>query len=594
MTKNRIRNLFAIVLSALLVFGVMFAAVPLRVNAVADQMTVSVTGCSAGMIGDISVTVGTQTYHSTPGESSVTVQASSGTCTIDLSLEPGYTFTSASVGGNSQNPGAPFYNSVRFENVTVSSAVSVSVTGAGTDADYSNIVWTDDDPGWMGGDCFVDPATGTIELLEIKRGADVIWTPSTQANVDYLDVSPDTHFVQCKAGDIVTYKFIPAPGYQISGAMINGHTLSAQEGQSVFQVTASGLFHIDGAFTETSAQTSVSASGITAMTVSGAENAVASGNVAVSASSASNPSDNDLKSGMGSDSGDFISAVTTADITMTNIISKGGSGTFFSDPDNYWTNNMSNLSSPVDISLSVPNNLSNGETYGIVRYHNGTYLELDAEYNSSTGKLTFSTDGFSEYTVIKREGTPVTSSSSAVSSSPGSSSASSAPAEPDFGYTVGGNTVRSFEDVVNALSKGAPSSQATPGSDIFQVVLRRYEKIIPAEVFSALDKSGYSSLHVFVQSGTAIRFEEGSGQGSIDVTCDQTSGIGYKRISFRSKAELNAKAVLHTIVPVGVQKVTVYRVLDDGTKVKVCEIVPTAEGRLGFEIDRLGTYELNY
>ena len=392
----------AVVLCLCMVLGTS----PVIVSAANTDMTVTVSGCNARMIGDIAVDAGGETFHSNPGEASISASVSSGTCNIDLSLEPGYKFTSATIGSTTVNSDGAFYNHVRFENIPVASSIGISVTGAGTDGNYANIVWTDDDPGWMGGDCYVDPATGTIQLLKIVRGSDTIWEDGHDVGGyhDYLDVSPDGHFVQCKSGDILTYKFIPRPGYQISGASINGHALTAQSGQSVFEVTANGQFHINGAFTRTDAQTSVSASGITSMSVSGAENAVTSGNVAVNAVTAANPSDNDLQNGMGSDSADFISAVTTADISMTNIISKGGSGTYFSAPSNYWTNALTDLSSPVNLSLAVPNNLSGGETYSIVRHHGGTYEELDAVYNTSTGMLTFSTDGFSEYTVIKRQG----------------------------------------------------------------------------------------------------------------------------------------------------------------------------------------------
>ncbi len=592
--NNKIRKGTTAVFSAVaLCLCMVLGTAPVRVSAANTDMTVTVSGCNAQMIGDIAVDAGGETYHSNPGEASVSVSVSSEKCNIELSLEPGYKLTSATIGATTVNADGAFYNHVRFVNISVASSVSITVTGAGTDSDYANIVWTDDDPGWMGGDCYVDPATGTIQLLKIVRGSGTIWENGSNAGGDheYLEVSPDTHFVQCKNGDVLTYKFIPSPGYQISGASINGHALTAQSGQSVFEVTANGQFHINGAFTRTDAQTSVSAGGITSMSVSGAENAVTSGNVAVNAVAASNPSDNDLQNAMGGDSADFISAVTTADISMTNIISKGGSGTYFSAPSNYWTNAMTDLSSPVDLSLAVPNNLSGGETYSIVRHHGGTYEELDAVYNTSTGMLTFSTDGFSEYTVIKKAGTPV---STPVSSG---SISSSSPAEPEFGYTVGGGSIGSFEELEKVLLGQSTLPEDTHGTGILQVVLRRYEKIIPAGVFSALDASTENSLHVFVGNGTALRFFNDnsiSGQSSLDVTCNQTYGKGFKRISFRSDAALKVKCVLHTIVPAGTGKVTVYRVLSDGTREKLCTVTPTPEGRLGFEIIRLGTYELTY
>ena len=284
-------------------------------------------------------------------------------------------------------------------------AYNISIT-KGEQSDDVTILWTYDPAEKTGGwsDAYIDASTGTVEFVSATRGGNPV------------DLYYDTNnggYIQCKLGDEVTLRFVPKAGYQLSSASLNGQTLEAQESQSTFKVTMGGNFHLAGAFSKTNPQVNVSgSSSVSGLSVSGTDAALTTGNVAVGVTGGkSNPADANILTAMGDDSDDFVSAVETVDITMTNVISKGGSGDYFSNAANYWTNNMTDLSSAASFSLSVPNNLSEGETYSIVRNHNGTLEELDAIYNSATGTLTFSSDKFSNYTIIKKKGTPINNSS---------------------------------------------------------------------------------------------------------------------------------------------------------------------------------------
>ena len=273
----------------------------------------------------------------------------------------------------------------------------------GEPSDDVTILWTYDPAERTGGwsDAYIDASTGTVEFVSATRDGNPV-------NL-YVDTN-NGGYIQCKRGDVVTLKFVPKAGYQLSSTSLNGQTLEAQEKQSTFKVTMGGNFHLAGAFSKTNPQVNVSgSSSVSGLSVSGTDAALTTGNVAIGVTGGkTNPTDDNILTAMGNDSDDFVSAVETVDITMTNVISKGGSGDYFSNAANYWTNKMTDLSSAASFSLSVPNTLSEGETYSIVRNHDGTLKELDAIYNSDTGRLTFSSDKFSDYTIIKKKGTPIT------------------------------------------------------------------------------------------------------------------------------------------------------------------------------------------
>ncbi|WP_031558199.1 hypothetical protein [Lachnospira multipara] len=368
-----------------------------------ERITLSFTlSGDVDIIAEISVFDGTETQR-------LNIQDNKGTVTVNeadkytITISPefgGFKIASASIDGNdcAINGEGIASREVSKKN----GAYNISVT-KGEQSDDVTILWTYDPKERTGGwsDAYIDASTGTVEYVGATRGG---------SKVDLVVDKNNGGYIQCKKGDVVTLKFVPKAGYQLTSASLNGQTLVAQASQSTFTVTMNGNFHLAGAFSKTNPQVKVSgSSSVSGLSVSGTDAALNTGNVAVGVTGGkSNPDDDTIQTAMGNDSDDFVSAVETVDITMTNVISKGGSGDYFSNASNYWTNNMTDLSSAASFSLSVPNNLSEGETYSIVRNHNGTLEELDAIYNSTMGRLTFSSDKFSNYTIIKKKGTPIT------------------------------------------------------------------------------------------------------------------------------------------------------------------------------------------
>ena len=178
-------------------------------------------------------------------------------------------------------------------------AYNISVT-KGEQSDDVTILWTYDPAERTGGwsDAYIDASTGTVEFVGATRGG---------SKVDLVVDTKNGGYIQCKKGDVVTLKFVPKAGYQLTSASLNGQTLEAQESQSTFKVTMGGNFHLAGAFSKTNPQVNVSgSSSVSGLSVSGTDAALTTGNVAIGVTGGkTNPADDNILTAMGNDSDDF-------------------------------------------------------------------------------------------------------------------------------------------------------------------------------------------------------------------------------------------------------------------------------------------------
>ena len=356
---------------------------------------------------------------------------------IQVEPAPGCVLNSWSVNGADIEGFAPV-------EVIVEDGTVINITAdVSWDPDYSNVLWGYDDSfGW---DNYVDPGTGTIEIAQIRRGDNVLFayngsyagweceTPGghgpTFRRYHYIDeahqitvslevdVDPSTGedvilswSGECRRGDVFTFQFIPQPGYQLAGARINGFDLEPQEEECMFNIVMSGLLHVDGAIVEAGNQVAVESNVVTTASVEGTGD-INRGTLAASVSDTAPLADDVITNAM-ENAEDFIESYASVDISMTQIISKGGDASYADDNEGYWATDISFLTEPVDFQLAVPaEDLAEGQTYGIIREHidnEGTHVdELDATYNATTGMLSFSSDLFSTYTIIKISGNPV-------------------------------------------------------------------------------------------------------------------------------------------------------------------------------------------
>lgn len=443
----------------------------------------------------------------------------------------------------------------------------------------------------------------------------------------YIDESDDnkatTDYASYNLTIGQTYKFelVPDYGYQIVGLNINGYTLAPTNDTGVFSFTMSNTnFHFQGVVD--SAEDIVSApAAYSGATISGGSNAASNGNVRMTIS------DKATDNSAAAIAGEGATAVATLDIDLDKVVSKGD-GTYWSDGITEFTNN-------VTVSVPVPaNGLSAGQTYSVVREHNGLKTELNATYNSATGMLTFGSNQFSDYTIVKVPGTPATDSASAAKEETKQESSESSSGNDDNDDSSNGSTakavastlgsivdktatgglasktvIKDWNDLNNVLLKDNANNAAVRNNkkvlsdrqkakgELVQVVLNKKDATIPDSTFDSLYKSDKSGLHVFVANGTALTFinnRQLRNQKALDLTCNVTSANGSKIISFKTYAKLKAKTMLHTTVPAGVKTVTVYKYDAKGNRKYFGKLKPTAEGRVCFGVTELTKYELVY
>ncbi|MDY2698703.1 MAG: hypothetical protein SOV61_04075 [Lachnospiraceae bacterium] len=201
--------------------------------------------------------------------------------------------------------------------------------------------------------------------------------------------------VALKKGDDIVVKLIPDYGYQLKSTVINDQQLVPDD-NTVSQFSLSniqGNMHFGGAFEEASDIINDSSNVISDVTIANGNNAASSGNLSLTLTD--NVSYTRDVTSVVADA----TKVGSVDITLDNVVSKGIDG-------QNWTRNISEFENDITLGVKVDgNNLGANETYSIVRDHNGTLTELNATFNAATGVLSFPTNQFSTYTIIKKQGT---------------------------------------------------------------------------------------------------------------------------------------------------------------------------------------------
>ena len=442
-----------------------------------------------------------------------------------------------------------------------------------------------------------------------------------------------------------TYYFvlIPEYGYQVSGLNINGQEIAPMNSVGVFKfVMSHSNFHLQGIVTPFSDSdvAQITPDGmIGGMSVDGA-GVVDSGNVMVKEQD--KQPDNQVLDVVDSEATVF----GTMDLAVSQAISKGNG--------DFWETPMSETNTPVRISVGVPaEELADGETYSIVRNHEGVYEELDADYDPSSENLSFESDKFSEYTIIKKKAdtpSPAPSPSDDPKEQPAggdsSDTSSSVPATvPDTTVvvSVGGANVTQKDMKENvAVMVGDNGSSAkistwnelavflvsssltaidaqlktttnmesntTPGATAtgaaaqiakpLELILCKKNTVVPELVFASLTTNTAPSLHLHLGNGVAVNFINDArliNQKAVDLNYTITAPKGYAtRIAFKSEDKLSALTSIHATVPKAVKSVNVYRVDKAGKRTLLGANIPVVDGRYCFLIDQLGVFEIEY
>ena len=253
---------------------------------------------------------------------------------------------------------------------------------------------------------------GTAEIIKIN-GQDV--SQMTFSNFANNPGDKSGGHLAVKRDDVVTIKLIPDYGYQLSGASINGVTLAPQTEVSTFTFKMPDTnVHFKGIFTQTSDEINTSATKVSSASFENGANAAPSGNLRLTVADSNEDTTNALAQVANAVSAEAVN------LTLDQIVSKGNG--------NSWETPVTQFGQPVKMKLKVAD-YDTAAGYEVVREHNGNLTKLITSM-SEDGTLTFETNQFSTYFIVKTakkadNGNAKTENSSNTSSTTASSAAGS-------------------------------------------------------------------------------------------------------------------------------------------------------------------------
>lgn len=211
-----------------------------------------------------------------------------------------------------------------------------------------------------------------------------------------VELSPSSGNICAENGDEVTLLLVPTYGYQLDSANINGQEGTPQEERSTFKVTLNGNLHFGGVFVPAEDKTDVtSAAEVSAATIANGENAADSGNLSLTVADNTTYT-KDVTAAVQKAANETAEKLISLDLTLDNIVSKGVE-------NQYWTDSITAFEKDITVGLTLNDMaLANGESLSVVRDHNGTLTELTADYDAATKTLSFPTNQFSTYTIVKK------------------------------------------------------------------------------------------------------------------------------------------------------------------------------------------------
>lgn len=251
---------------------------------------------------------------------------------------------------------------------------------------------------------------GTAEIIKIN-GQDV--SQMTFSNFANNPGDKSGGHLAVKRDDVVTIKLIPDYGYQLSGASINGVTLAPQTEVSTFTFKMPDTnVHFKGIFTQTSDEINTSATKVSSASFENGANAAPSGNLRLTVIDSNEDTTNALAQVANAVSAEAVN------LTLDQIVSKGNG--------NSWETPVTQFGQPVKMKLKVAD-YDTAAGYEVVREHNGNLTKLTTSV-SEDGTLTFETNQFSTYFIVKTakkadNGNAKTENSSNTSSTTASSAA---------------------------------------------------------------------------------------------------------------------------------------------------------------------------
>ena len=200
--------------------------------------------------------------------------------------------------------------------------------------------------------------------------------------------------IAADAGKKVTIKLIPDYGYQLSGVQLNGSLTIEPDRNQMFTFTfimPDTNVHFKGIFTKTEDKTEINtqSQSISSASISNGANAAGSGNLQLIVT-------DNAGYNMTAAQQKVAGAISAqaVELDLKQLVAKG-------DGTN-WETKITEFTNPITLSLGI-NNYDANYDYVVVRDHNGTTTALPTKVIN--GKVTFETNQFSTYVIVKKEKT---------------------------------------------------------------------------------------------------------------------------------------------------------------------------------------------
>lgn len=247
---------------------------------------------------------------------------------------------------------------------------------------------------------------GTARIIQINDAA-----PNT--NDSYGNNAGDNNGgnLVVQPGATVTVELKPDYGYQLKGVSLNGISLAAAKDVSTFTFTMPNTqIHFKGIFEKAEDTVDTSAAKeVTSASISNGANAAGSGNLQLTVADSTGY---DMMAAQQKVAG-AVSA-QAVELDLNQIVAKG-------DGTN-WETKITEFTNPITLSLGI-NNYDANYDYVVVRDHNGTTTALPTKVID--GKVTFETNQFSTYVIVKKEKTTAGTGGSSHEDSKGNDNSSS-------------------------------------------------------------------------------------------------------------------------------------------------------------------------
>lgn len=265
-------------------------------------------------------------------------------------------------------------------------ASKISTTGINTiqvDKIHYTVTWAYDAKRF-GEDAYLEHGKAYITAINgvsvDKLTFDAIWGDNP-GNADGGNLAVE-------AGSTVTVKLIPDYGYQLKSVSLNGNELTPQSDVSTFTFKMPATqVHFKGAFEKSTDVITTQGVTVANAIINNASNATDSGNISLEVKDNSTYKTGDAEALVT----DSVSA-EAVDLNLNQIVSKGNGSS--------WETAITEFSKPVTLTLGLKNYDSSYD-YTVVRNHNGQLTRLDTSV--SDGKVSFETNQFSTYIIVKSE-----------------------------------------------------------------------------------------------------------------------------------------------------------------------------------------------